>query len=179
MFTLVFDTTVNYCSIALFENNNLKDKFEKEMDFGQAETLIVEINELLNKNNLVFKDLSLVGVCTGPGSFTGVRSSVSATRAFKLAVPDLCVAGINAFETYISELNSNEIADINAVIIETKREDFYVQYYDKNHQRKMIESSDLSTLKKKVLDKNLIWQVVDVNKAQESILLDKKRIEVK
>lgn len=132
MFTLVFDTTVNYCSIALFENNNLKDKFEKEMDFGQAETLIVEINELLNKNNLVFKDLSLVGVCTGPGSFTGVRSSVSATRAFKLAVPDLCVAGINAFETYISELNSNEIADINAVIIETKREDFYVQYYDKN-----------------------------------------------
>lgn len=131
MFTLVFDTTVNYCSIALFENTKLIDKFEKEMDFGQAETLIVKIDELLKKHNLTFKNLSLVGVCTGPGSFTGVRSSISATRAFKLALPNICIAGINAFETYVSELNEDELAEVNAVIIETKREDFYVQYYDK------------------------------------------------
>lgn len=131
MFTLVFDTTVNYCSIALFENTNLIDKFEKEMDFGQAETLIVQIDEILKKHNLPFKNLSLIGVCTGPGSFTGVRSSISATRAFKLASPDICVAGINAFETYASELDKDELAEVNAVIIETKREDFYVQYYDK------------------------------------------------
>ena len=59
MFTLVFDTTVNYCSIALFENTKLIDKFEKEMDFGQAETLIVQIDEILKKHNLPFKNLSL------------------------------------------------------------------------------------------------------------------------
>ena len=31
------------------------------------------------------KDISLVNVCTGPGSFTGVRSSIAVSKAFALA----------------------------------------------------------------------------------------------
>jgi tRNA threonylcarbamoyladenosine biosynthesis protein TsaB len=144
MFTLAFDTTVNFCSIVLFENKTEIDRFEKEMDFGQAETLIVQIDEMLKKHKLHFKDLSLAVVCTGPGSFTGVRSSISAARAFKLACPDLNIAGISAFEAYISELDYNEISEVNAVIIETKREDFYVQYYDSKLNKIMPPSTAFS-----------------------------------
>ncbi len=131
MFSLAFDTTVNFCSIALFKDVEKIDIFEQEMDFGQAETLIVKIDEILKRNSLTFKDLSLITVCTGPGSFTGVRSSVSAARAFKLACPDVCVTGVNAFEAYAEDISPDELSEVNAVIIETKREDFYVQYYDK------------------------------------------------
>ncbi len=141
MFTLAFDTTVNFCSIILLENKNEIDRFEQEMAFGQAETLIVKIDEMLTKHKLNFKDLSLVVVCTGPGSFTGVRSSISAARAFKLACPHVCIAGINAFEAYLSELNYNEISELNAIIIETKREDFYIQYYDSNLNKIMPPST--------------------------------------
>ncbi|MBQ7304234.1 MAG: tRNA (adenosine(37)-N6)-threonylcarbamoyltransferase complex dimerization subunit type 1 TsaB [Alphaproteobacteria bacterium] len=132
MYTLAFDTTVNYCSLVLFNGTKPLDRFEQEMDFGQAETLMVEIDNILKRNNLAFGDLSLIVVCTGPGSFTGVRSSVAAARAFKLACPDVCVMGVNAFETYVSELSENNLSEVNAVLIETKREDFYVQYYDNN-----------------------------------------------
>lgn len=132
MYTLAFDTTVNYCSLVLFNGTKPLDRFEQEMDFGQAETLMVEIDNILKRNNLAFGDLSLIVVCTGPGSFTGVRSSVAAARAFKLACPDVCVMGVNAFETYVSELSDNNLSEVNAVLIETKREDFYVQYYDNN-----------------------------------------------
>ena len=141
MFTLAFDTTVNFCSIVLFNGSQEIARFEKEMDFGQAETLIVKIDEIIKKHNLIFKDLSLVTVCTGPGSFTGVRSSISAARAFKLACPNVNIAGINAFETYIAELKNEEISEINAVIIETKREDFYIQYYDHNLNKIMPPST--------------------------------------
>ena len=137
MFTLAFDTTVNFCSIALLEDTKTIDCFEQEMDFGQAEALMVQIEKMLKKHKISFKDLSLVVVCTGPGSFTGVRSSVSAARAFKLACPDVCVAGVNAFDAYISDVSEDESAEINAVIIETKREDFYVQYYDKSFNKLM------------------------------------------
>ncbi len=132
MYTLAFDTTVNYCSLVLFNGTKPLDRFEREMDFGQAETLMVEIDKILKKNNLKIDDLSLIVVCTGPGSFTGVRASVAAARAFKLACPDVCVMGVNAFETYASELSDNNVSEVNAVLIETKREDFYVQYYDAN-----------------------------------------------
>ena len=137
MFTLAFDTTVNFCSIALFEDVKKLDVFEQEMDFGQAETLMVKIDEMLKRNELSFKDLSLVVVCTGPGSFTGVRSSVSAARAFKLACPDVCVTGVSAFEAYAEDISAEESAEVNAVVIETKREDFYIQYYDKSFKKIM------------------------------------------
>lgn len=138
MYTLAFDTTVNFCSVALFNATKKIDSFEKEMDFGQAETLIVKIDEILKKHNICFNDLSLLVVCTGPGSFTGVRSSIAAARAFKIACPKLCIAGINAFDAYAYDISAEDISDINAVIIETKREDFYIQYYD-NKLNKIME----------------------------------------
>ena len=141
MFTLAFDTTVNFCSVALLDDVKIVDKFEQEMDFGQAEALMVQIGNMLDRHNISFKDLTLVVVCTGPGSFTGVRSSVSAARAFKLACPDVCVAGVSAFDAYIADVSEDESADINAVIIETKREDFYVQYYDKSFNKLMPPST--------------------------------------
>ena len=134
MYTLAFDTTAAACSIALFADDKCADTFVKEMEFGQAETLIPEIENMLSRNHLTFKNINVLGVCVGPGSFTGVRSSVSAARAFGLACPKLEVIGITAFEAYIHALTEQpeNIAAVNAVIIETKREDFYFQLFDEH-----------------------------------------------
>lgn len=134
MYTLSFDTTANSCSIALFSEEKCQDTFVKEMDFGQAETLIPEIDNIMKRQKLTFAELDLLVVCNGPGSFTGVRSSLSAARAFGLANPNTEVLGVSAFEGYIRSLvwNPEQIAEYNAVIIETKREDFYFQCFD-NH----------------------------------------------
>lgn len=130
MFTLAFDTTVNYCSIALFDGYSELDKFEQPMAFGQAEVLLPQIAALLQKHNLQFKDLSLAVVCTGPGSFTGVRASIAAARAFALACPETTVCGVSAFDAYAADFAQNELSEVNTVLIETKRDDFYVQHYD-------------------------------------------------
>jgi len=132
MYTLAIDTTAAACSIALFLNDKEIEVYSQTMEFGQAEVLIPEIGRILDKHNLSFNDLNLLTVCVGPGSFTGVRSSISAARAFGLACPHLEVLGVSAFEGYIHSLiwQPEEIAPINAVIIETKREDFYFQLFD-------------------------------------------------
>lgn len=78
MYTLAFDTTANGVSVLLSKDGRTIDLFQEEMDFGQAEVLIPEIRNTLEAENLQFKDLGLAVVCTGPGSFTGVRSSISA-----------------------------------------------------------------------------------------------------
>lgn len=87
MYTLAFDTTANGVSVLLSKDGRTIDLFQEEMDFGQAEVLIPEIRNTLEAENLQFKDLGLAVVCTGPGSFTGVRSSISTARAFGLACP--------------------------------------------------------------------------------------------
>ena len=130
MYTLAFDTTAGGCYIALLKDDKISRTFEQDMDYGQAEVLMPEIANILNKERIDFKDINLVVVCTGPGSFTGVRSSVSAARTFSIADEKLAVTGVSAFEAYIRSLEPEEIAELNAVIIETKRDDFYYQIFD-------------------------------------------------
>lgn len=130
MYTLVFDTTASCCSIGLMNNNHLVDSYEQEMDFGQAEVLLPQIDLMLKRNSLKPSDINLLGVCVGPGSFTGVRSSIACAKAFSLALPEMNVTGINAFDAYVNSLEITELAEYNAVIIETKRDDFYFQLFN-------------------------------------------------
>ena len=130
MLTLAFDTTADCCAITLLHDNKIVEKFSEEMDFGQAETLMPQIQKMLQSQNLTFADLNLLAVCIGPGSFTGVRSSIAAARAFGLACPNLKVTGVTAFEAYAHSLDMSELSDYNAVIIETKRADFYFQLFN-------------------------------------------------
>lgn len=132
MYSLAFDTTGAACSIVLLKDRSVLAEFHQNAEFGQAEILMVQLQKMLRDNGLKFADLDLVSVCTGPGSFTGVRSSVAAARAFALACPEVTVCGVNAFEAYVNDLEEDELAEVNVILIETKREDFYVQFYDRN-----------------------------------------------
>lgn len=135
MYVLAFDTTASACSIALYNNDKQLSCYSKIMDYGQSEVLLPEIQKMLSDNNINFSDIQVLFVCVGPGSFTGVRSSVSAARTFQLACPDLNLGGISAFEAYAQSFLPEDIADINAVIIETKRDDFYVQFFNNKLQK--------------------------------------------
>lgn len=138
MYTLSFDTTGASCSIILKNNDEIKSKFEQVMDFGQAEILLPQIQKILAEEKINFSDLGALFVCEGPGSFTGVRSSISAAKIFDLAVPNLKVGGVSSFDAYIKSFDEKEIAEKNAVIIETRRDDFYFQVFDK-HLNKITE----------------------------------------
>ena len=116
MLNLAFDTTAGSCSVILTEDGKTVGKIIEKMDFGQAEALFPAIEKIMSENRLKPADLDLITVCTGPGSFTGVRSSLAAARTLGLALPSTGLTGVSAF--------------YNAVIIETKREDFYFQCFD-------------------------------------------------
>ena len=85
---------------------------------------------MLKNNNINFSNVDLIGVCIGPGSFTGVRSAIAASRALALACPEVEITGVSAFEAYIHSLDMSELSSYNAVIIETKRDDFYFQLFN-------------------------------------------------
>lgn len=127
---MIFDTTAAACSIVLSQDGKIINSFCRTFDFGQSEVLIPQIKELLQKKKIDFADLGAIFVCVGPGSFTGVRASISAAKVFAIAQKELIVSGFNAFDAYKACLEMQDIAKINAVIIETRRDDFYVRFYD-------------------------------------------------
>lgn len=130
MYVLAFDTTAAQCSILLQQDGRTIGAYKESMDFGQAEVLIPEIQKLLHQNQMQFKDINLLVVCVGPGSFTGVRASISAARAFGLACPQLSLSGISSFEAYALSLEPEERGELTMVIVETKRCDYYYQTFD-------------------------------------------------
>ncbi|MBR1648993.1 MAG: tRNA (adenosine(37)-N6)-threonylcarbamoyltransferase complex dimerization subunit type 1 TsaB [Alphaproteobacteria bacterium] len=130
MLNLAFDTTAQSCSVILDKDGTTIFKSVQKMDYGQAEALLPAIQKGLNDNALKMSDVDLITVCCGPGSFTGVRASLSAARIFELTGEKLQVTGVSAFEAYVQDLDIDEIAEVNAVIIETKRSDFYFQAFD-------------------------------------------------
>ena len=64
---------------------------------GQGEALLPLLEDTLARVGWTWADLSAIGVCVGPGNFTGIRIGVSAARglALGLGIPAI---GVTAFD---------------------------------------------------------------------------------
>jgi tRNA A37 threonylcarbamoyladenosine modification protein TsaB len=60
-----------------------------------------------------------------------------------LAKPQTAITGVTAFEAYVHSLDITELSEHNAVIIETKRDDFYFQLFN-GRKEKLCESAALN-----------------------------------
>ncbi len=90
---LAFDTSTEYCSIAIQKGDEI---FTFDMNAGQTHSQIIlpQIQALLNEAKLTLNDLQGIAFGAGPGSFTGVRiaAGVAQGLAFgaNLPVVDIC-----------------------------------------------------------------------------------------
>jgi tRNA A37 threonylcarbamoyladenosine modification protein TsaB len=94
---LAFDTSAAHCAAALLCGDRLMARVEA-MAKGQAERLVPMLDEMLAEEGLVWADIGLIAVGTGPGNFTGIRIAVSLARglALGLGVPAIGVTGFEA-----------------------------------------------------------------------------------
>jgi tRNA threonylcarbamoyladenosine biosynthesis protein TsaB len=95
---LAFDTSAAHCAAALLSGDQIIISGSEDMSRGQAERLMPLLEEMLHKAGATWRDLSALGVGTGPGNFTGIRIAVSAARglALGLDVPAIGVSGCEA-----------------------------------------------------------------------------------
>ena len=95
--TLGFDTSAAHCAAALLSGDQLIGLRGEDMAKGQAERLMPLIEDLLAEAGITWRDLSLIGVGTGPGNFTGIRIAVAAARGLSLSL-NIPAIGIGAPE---------------------------------------------------------------------------------
>jgi len=97
---LGFDTSAAHCAAALLSGDQIIAERLEPMSRGQAERLMVLLEEILAEGDVSWSDLTAIGVGVGPGNFTGIRIGVSAARglALGLKVPAVGVTGFEARE---------------------------------------------------------------------------------
>jgi tRNA threonylcarbamoyl adenosine modification protein YeaZ len=89
MLTLAFDTATDVATVAVVRDGKMLGEAR-----SRAVTVLAEADELLQRVSLRPRDLGLLVVGVGPGSFTGVRIGLAAARGLALAL-DLPVAGVS------------------------------------------------------------------------------------
>ena len=125
---LNIETSSKNCSVCLSSKGKLIQSFDSEDDtFRHSELLTSSIQDILSENNIDVKDLSVVSIGIGPGSFTGLRIGFSVAKG--LCYPhNINLVGISSLKIIANSVikeNKNIIS-----LIKDKGEYFYISKYN-------------------------------------------------
>lgn len=120
---LAIDTVAPRLQLALLRADGSVDVSIDEIAQGHAELIFPRIEALLARNGVAYADLTRIAVTTGPGSFTGLRIGLSASRGLGLAreIPVIGVASLFA----ISLSHPTPVA----VLLDARRGEAYFQLF--------------------------------------------------
>lgn len=126
---LNIETSSTNCSVSLSNNNKLIDCLEKDSpNYSHSQKLHSFISELMEKNNISFKDLDAVAVGIGPGSYTGLRIGLSAAKGICYAL-DIPLISISSLENMVSNI---QFEGIIISTIDARRDEVYSCIFDKD-----------------------------------------------
>ena len=81
---IIIDATSESIFLVLINNSNIYNISHKNSKTNY-EKLIILVNDFLSSKNIKIKDISTIYVNRGPGSFAGIRNSLSTVKAIHLA----------------------------------------------------------------------------------------------
>ncbi|MEM9107960.1 MAG: tRNA (adenosine(37)-N6)-threonylcarbamoyltransferase complex dimerization subunit type 1 TsaB [Pseudomonadota bacterium] len=130
MRTLAVDTAAHLCAACIYDSTQgrVASRAVEDIGRGHAERLFAVIDRALDEASLTFGDLDRLGVCIGPGSFTGVRVGVSAMRGLSLAL-SIPVVGVSQFDALAKDAQTGEPL---LVVLDARRGEVYAQAFDKD-----------------------------------------------
>ena len=140
---LAFDSTAKTASVALTEDERLLGLCNIDNGLTQSELLLPMAEDLLRSLKLSFKDIELLAVTAGPGSFTGVRIGISLVKgiSFTRGIPCVSVSTLEALMQNISSLRG-----ILVPVMDARRNQVYNAIFrsDENGISRLTEDRAIS-----------------------------------
>jgi tRNA threonylcarbamoyladenosine biosynthesis protein TsaB len=125
MMTLAVDTTADFGSIALADENGVREEVLLHAPQGFSQVLFKATEDLLSRQGIALADIQLFAGASGPGSFTGVRVGLSAIKGLAEVLGKQVVAVSNL--EVLAEFGQS---DALAVLIDARRGEVYGALYD-------------------------------------------------
>jgi tRNA threonylcarbamoyladenosine biosynthesis protein TsaB len=123
--TLAVDTTAEFGSIALADENGVREEVLIHAPQGFSQVLFGEIEALLKRQHVPVTAIDLFAGASGPGSFTGVRVGLSAIKGMAEVLGKRVVAVSN-----LEALAEFGESNARATIIDARRGEVYAALYD-------------------------------------------------
>lgn len=128
---LCIDTAMGACSVCYADHaKDFTVVISELMKHGQAERLMPMIGEVLEQAQAMYSDIDAIVTTVGPGGFTGLRVGLSAAKALGLAL-DIPVYGLSSFQALAASYVLSDLSQQGdfTVLIDSRRDDFYVQHF--------------------------------------------------
>lgn len=143
MILLSFDTALNKTYVTISNNGEILSSkiVENTEDNYHSAFLISTIKEILKENNLTPKDVNLIGVNIGPGSFTGIRASLTVAKVMAQEL-NIKIIPIESLQI-LAQLNDTNKETL--VILDARRSMVYVLDSNEN-KTKSLTIEDLKNI---------------------------------
>jgi tRNA threonylcarbamoyladenosine biosynthesis protein TsaB len=122
---LAIDTTSEYGSLALCEQDRVIEEVSIHSPEGFAHVVFQELQDLLARNNVQIAEIDRYAAASGPGSFTGVRVGLALAKGLAFATGKKVVA-VSVLQA-VASLGSGPL---RAAVIEARRGEVYAAVYD-------------------------------------------------
>ena len=127
MIVLGLDTTGGACSCALVDDGRILAHISEPIGRGHAERLAPMVAELLAAAAKTVSDIDQIAVCTGPGSFTGLRVALAFAKG--MALPRrIPVIGLSALHVHAATLDPEGAKDMT-VFTDVRRSEICIQSF--------------------------------------------------
>ncbi|MDO8886010.1 MAG: tRNA (adenosine(37)-N6)-threonylcarbamoyltransferase complex dimerization subunit type 1 TsaB [Candidatus Oleimmundimicrobium sp.] len=126
MLLLAFDTSSDFCTVAIGKKDVLLGERSIYAPQGHMQKLLPLVDSLLSDVGCDIRDIDVVAVGLGPGSFTGVRIGVSIAKGLAqgLKKPIIGISSLDALAKNLS-LDSGLVC----AVVDAKRKEVYSCLY--------------------------------------------------
>lgn len=137
--TLALESAIAGGSISLLDGAEEIACWIGSSDVSKAEDLLINIDTLLSNNDLSRRDIELIAVSAGPGSFTGIRIGIATALGLKNGL-GISMGSVSALEA-ITSLSTEENITVavpmgrNAVCLQQFKKEIGAQPYTLDHDR--------------------------------------------
>lgn len=147
---LGIDTSTMAASVAVIEDNKLICEYTINTKKTHSQKLMPMIEDMLKKSELSIKEIDLIGICVGPGSFTGLRIGMATAKAIA-HINNLPIIGVTSLEMLAANMNlcDKKICSI----LDAQRDQVYTAKFEyKDSKLVQIEDNDVIEIDKLIGD---------------------------
>ncbi|HQW25866.1 MAG TPA: tRNA (adenosine(37)-N6)-threonylcarbamoyltransferase complex dimerization subunit type 1 TsaB [Saprospiraceae bacterium] len=145
MYILHIETSTMVCSVALSKGKSVLDAIDLQDGMNHAALLAPTIERLLQSNSVKPSDLDAIAVCSGPGSYTGLRvgSATAKAMAYSLGKPLIAIPTLQALAQAAFDLHPE--AEYALPMIDARRREVYTAIYSRSLEEVIPVSSVILT----------------------------------
>jgi len=145
---MVLDTSMEMATVGIANSDSVLSQNRILLERGATSTVHSQIEKVFADCNLTPRDIELIGVVVGPGSFSGLRVSLSAVKglAHPFSIPIVGIKSTLALAAMIPNCR------FVAVIINARRSQFLCSIYENTSTSIKEISAPVFTTMQRVLD---------------------------